>query len=106
MANKEIWHKDHKNQKIIIEKQWDNTPTLERVNQIKSSGVGDGKDYKFAGSIPIGLLKEVCNKLGVNWNDVEARKEVVKKMMLSGDLTSSGCGKVDSNARLQGWKKV
>ena len=86
MANKEIWHKDHKNQKIIIEKQWDNTPTLERVNQIKSSGVGDGKDYKFAGSIPIGLLKEVCDKLGVNWNDVEARKEVVKKMMLSGDF--------------------
>ena len=86
MANKEIWHKDHKNQKIIIEKQWDNTPTLERVNQIKKSGVGDGKDYKFAGSIPIGLLKEVCAKLGVNWNDVEARKEVVKKMMLSGDF--------------------
>ena len=86
MANKEIWHKDHKNQKIIIEKQWDNTPTLERVNQIKTSGVGDGKDYKFAGSIPIGLLKEVCDKLGVNWNDVEARKEVVKKMMLSGDF--------------------
>jgi len=86
MANKEIWHKDHKNQKIIIEKQWDNTPTLERVNQIKSSGVGDGKDYKFAGSIPIGLLKEVCDKLGVNWNDVEARKDVVKKMMLSGDF--------------------
>jgi len=86
MANKEIWHKDHKNQKIIIEKQWDNTPTLERVNHIKSSGVGDGKDYKFAGSIPIGLLKEVCDKLGVNWNDVEARKDVVKKMMLSGDF--------------------
>jgi len=86
MANKEIWHKDHKNQKIIIEKQWDNTPTLERVNQIKSSGVGNGKDYKFAGSIPIGLLKEVCDKLGVNWNDVEARKDVVKKMMLSGDF--------------------
>jgi len=86
MADREIWHKDHKNQKIIIEKQWDNTPTLERVNQMKASGVGDGKDYKFAGSIPIGLLKEVCDKLGVNWNDVEARKDVVKKMMLSGDF--------------------
>jgi len=86
MADREIWHKDYKNQKIIIEKQWDNTPTLERVNQMKASGVGDGKDYKFAGSIPIGLLKEVCDKLGVNWNDVEARKDVVKKMMLSGDF--------------------
>ena len=86
MADKEIWHKDYQNQRIIIEKQWDNNPHLDRVDKIRQTGLGDGKDYKFSGSIPVGLLKEVCNKLGVNWNDVEARKEVVKKMMLSGDF--------------------
>lgn len=86
MKTNEIWHKDHKNGKIIIEKQWDNMPAVERVNAIKQSGMGDGKDYKFAGSIPIGLLKEICDKLGVNWNDIDARKEVVKKMLLSGDF--------------------
>ena len=86
MKTKEIWHKDHKNGKIIIEKQWDNNPVLDRVEKIRQAGLGDGKDYKFAGSIPVGLLKSICDKLGVNWNDVEARKEVVKKMMLSGDF--------------------
>ena len=86
MKTKEIWHKDYKNDRIIIEKQWDNNPHLDRVDKIRQTGLGDGKDYKFAGSIPIGLLKQICDKLGVNWNDVEARKEVVKKMMLSGDF--------------------
>jgi len=86
MLKKEIWHKDHKNQKIIIEKQYDHQDAVDRVQRINALGLGDGKDYKFAGSIPIGLLKEVCDKLGVNWNDVEARKDVVKKMMLSGDF--------------------
>jgi len=53
---KEIWHKDYKNDRIIIEKQWDNNPHLDRVDKIRQSGLGDGKDYKFAGSITIGLL--------------------------------------------------
>jgi hypothetical protein len=86
MKTKELWHKDYKNEKIIIEKEWDVSPTIERMNQIKSAGLGDGKDYKLAGSIPIGLLKTICDKLGVNWNDVDARKDVVKKMLLSGDF--------------------
>jgi len=79
-------HIDEKNQKIHIESLYSNQPYLDRVAEINRLGLGKTGENRLAGSIPIHLLKEVCDKLGVRWDDVEARKDVVKRMLLSGDF--------------------
>lgn len=79
-------HIDETNQKIHVEKLYSNTPYLDRVAEINRQGLGQSGENRLAGSIPIHLLKQVCDKVGVRWDDVEARKEVVKKMLLSGDF--------------------
>ena len=79
-------HIDEKKQKIIVESVYSNQPYLDRVAEINKRGLGQTGENRLAGSIPIHLLKQVCDKLGVKWDDVEARKDVVKKMLLSGDF--------------------
>ena len=77
---------DETKQKIIVESSYSNQPYLDRVAEINKRGLGQSGESRLAGSIPIHLLKQVCDKLGVKWDDVEARKDVVKKMLLSGDF--------------------
>jgi len=79
-------HVDEKKQKIIVESVYSNQPYLDRVAEINKQGLGQTGESRLAGSIPIHLLKQVCDKLGVRWDDVDARKDVVKKMLLSGDF--------------------
>ena len=79
-------HVDEKKQKILVESVYSNQPYLDRVEEINKRGLGQTGESRLAGSIPIHLLKQVCDKLGVRWDDVEARKDVVKKMLLSGDF--------------------
>ena len=79
-------HIDEKNQKIVVENTYSNQPYLDRVAEINRLGLGKDGESRLAGSIPIHLLKQVCDKLGVKWDDVEARKDVVKRMLLSGDF--------------------
>ena len=79
-------HIDEKTQKIIVESTYSNQPYLDRVAEINRLGLGKSGENRLAGSIPIHLLKQVCDKLGVKWDDIEARKDVVKRMLLSGDF--------------------
>jgi hypothetical protein len=79
-------HIDEKSQKIHVESLYSNQPYLDRVAEIKKRGLGQDGESRLAGSIPIHLLRQVCDKLGVKWDDIEARKDVVKKMLLSGDF--------------------
>ena len=79
-------HIDEVNQKIIVENTYSNQPYLDRVAEINRQGLGKSGESRLVGSIPIHLLKEVCDKLGVKWDDVEARKDVVRRMLLSGDF--------------------
>ena len=79
-------HFNEEKQKIIVENTYDNQVYLDRVAEINRLGLGQTGENRLVGSLPIHLIKEVCNKLGVKWNDVEARKDIVKRMMLSGDF--------------------
>ena len=79
-------HVDENKQQIVVENIYSNQPYLDRVEEIRKRGLGQDGESRLAGSIPIHLLKEVCDKLGVKWDDIEARKDVVIKMLLSGDF--------------------
>jgi len=58
-------HIDEQNQKIHVESIHSNQPYLDRVAEIKKRGLGQDGENRLVGSIPIHLLKQVCDKLGV-----------------------------------------
>ena len=82
---------DHDNDKIVVKRTFDLNAELKRVQMINSSGIGQSGHNKLVGSIPINLIADWCKESGVKWSDVEARKDVVKKKILSGETYRSGC---------------
>ena len=83
---KETVHHDTKQGKIIVESTYDNNPALERVEQLNKAKVGLTGENRLVGSIPIHIIKMWCTEAGIKWSDIEARKEVVKRKILSGDF--------------------
>ena len=86
MKIKEQVHHDKKNDKIIVESTYDNNPALERVEQLNNAKVGLTGENRLVGSIPIHIIKMWCTEAGIKWSDIEARKQVVKRKILSGDF--------------------
>ena len=86
MKIKEQVHHDTKNDKIIVESTHDNNPALIRAEQLREAKVGITGDNKLVGTIPIHIIKMWCDEAGVKWGDNEARKEIVKKKILSGEF--------------------
>jgi hypothetical protein len=79
-------HIDYKNDKIIVEKIHTANPALQRAEQLRSQKIDGLGESKLVGTIPIFLMKQWCDEMGINWNDTEARREVVKKKILSGEF--------------------
>jgi hypothetical protein len=79
-------HLDTKDDKIIIESTYSNQPYIEQVKNINKQGLGTTGENKLIGRIPVHLIKEWCNEAGVKWGDLDARKEVMKRKILSGDF--------------------
>ena len=86
MKIREQVHHDKKNDKIIVESTHDNNPALVRAEQLREAKVGITGDNKLVGTIPIHIIKMWCDEAGVKWGDNEARKEIVKKKILSGEF--------------------
>jgi len=38
------------------------------------------------GTIPIHIVKMWCDEAGIKWSDTQAKKEIIRKKMLSGDF--------------------
>ena len=86
MKIKEQVHQDNKNGKIIIQSTYDNNPALERAEQLRQAKVGLTGHNKLVGTIPIHIVKTWCTEAGIKWSDNEAKKEIIRKKMLSGDF--------------------
>ena len=86
MKIKEQVHFDNTNGKIIVESTHENQSYLDRVEEIRKSGLGQTGENRFVGSIPMHVLQEWCKEAGIKWSDTNARKEIVRKKMLSGDF--------------------
>ena len=86
MKIKEQVHHDNKTGKIIVESTYDNNPALERVDQLNRQKVGLTGESRLVGSIPVHIIKMWCDEAGIKWGDNEARKEVVRKKILSGEF--------------------
>ena len=86
MKIKEQVHHDNKNDKIIVESTYDNNPALERAEQLRKAKVGITGHNKLVGTIPVHIIKTWCTEAGIKWSDNEAKKEIIRKKILSGDF--------------------
>lgn len=79
-------HYDESDNKIVIQKTHDVNPELHRAEMLRNAGAGQKGEHRLVGSIPLNLIAEWCKEAGVKWNDAEARAEVVKRKILSGEF--------------------
>ena len=86
MKIKEQVHHDTKNGKIIVQSTYDNNPTLERAEQLRKAKVGINGENKLVGTIPIHIVKMWCDEAGIKWGDTQAKKEIIRKKILSGEF--------------------
>ena len=80
-----IWH-DPTQDKLIVQKIHDLNPELQRAEMLRKAGCGQTGESRLVGTIPLTLISEWCKEAGIQWDDIEARKEVVKRKILSGEF--------------------
>jgi len=86
MQIKEQVHFDKKENKIIVEKTYDNQGVLDRANDLRQGKHGMTGENRLVGTIPMHVITQWCKDAGIKWDDLEARKEIVRKKILSGDF--------------------
>ena len=73
--------------KFVVQEQHDFTPYLDQARLLRSSGDGRAGESRHVARLPVALIREWCKEAGVAWDDVHARKEVVRKKLMDGDHT-------------------
>ena len=77
---------DHSDNRVVIKKTHDVNPEMHRAQMLKDAGAGQSGEHRLVGSIPLNLIADWCKEAGVKWDDVQARQEVVKRKILSGEF--------------------
>tara|TARA_R110000824_G_scaffold198332_1_gene382306 strand:- start:202 stop:492 length:291 start_codon:yes stop_codon:yes gene_type:complete len=86
MKTKEQVRYNRKEDTIEVVRTFDNQPSLNRAEDLRKAKIGMTGDNRLVGSIPLNIMAQWCKEAGVKWDDIEARKEVVKKNILSGEF--------------------
>jgi hypothetical protein len=71
---------------ITVANTYDVSPILEKAKQLRDAGATDFGESKVAGVIPMFVVSEWMKEAGVRMDDNEARKEIIRKKMLSGEF--------------------
>lgn len=71
---------------VVVQKTHDMTPEMHRAQMLREAGKGQKGESRLVGTIPLNLIAEWCKEAGVKWDDIEARKQIVKRKILSGDF--------------------
>ena len=77
---------DHTEDKVVVQKTHDVNPEMHRAQMLREAGAGQKGENRLVGTIPLNLIADWCKEAGVKWNDTQARQEVVKRKILSGDF--------------------
>ena len=78
------YHKD--GEKFTIQRQYDVNPILQQNKIIRDSGAGVTGENRLVGRIPMFMVTEWMKEAGVALDDNDARKDIIRKKMLSGDF--------------------
>jgi ABC-type glycerol-3-phosphate transport system substrate-binding protein len=71
---------------FTVQKQYDNTPYLERTQFLRSMGAGKLPDSWCVGSIPMHLLAQWMKEENVDWTDTEGRKKLIMRKLNDPDF--------------------
>lgn len=71
---------------VVIQKTHDVTPEMHRAQMLRDAGKGQKGESRLVGTIPLNLIADWCKEAGVKWDDTQARQEVVKRKILSGEF--------------------
>jgi hypothetical protein len=85
VKTKERFHNNHDGT-FVVEKQFDNTPYLERTQFLRSMGAGKLPDSWCVGSIPMHLLAQWMKEENVDWTDTEGRKKLIMRKLNDPDF--------------------
>jgi hypothetical protein len=77
---------DHNEDKVVVQREYDVQPLLERQKMLQNAGAENFGESKYVGSVPTHLVEQWCKEAGLQPHDTEARKEVLRKKLLSGDF--------------------
>lgn len=77
---------DHDTKKFIHKKthDWSHAVKYAKANKELSGGVLG--ENRLVGTVPRSLVMEWLKEAGVKWDDHQARADVIKKKMLSGEF--------------------
>ena len=85
MKVKEKFH-DNPDGTFVVEKQFDNTPYLERTAKLRSMGAGKLPESWCVGSIPMHLLAQWMKEERIAWDDIEGRKKLIMRKLNDPDF--------------------
>ena len=71
---------------IIVQKTYDNDVHIEKARMLREAGVGQTGESRLVSTIPMHIVAEWMKEAGLSWDDNEAKKDVIKRKMLSGDF--------------------
>jgi len=71
---------------MTLKNEYDLSPVLEKAKYLRDAGLTDFGESKVAGVLPMAVVSEWMKEAGVRMDDNEARKEIIRKKMLSGEF--------------------
>ena len=74
--------------RLVVKRTVDANGMLKDAEYSRENSANDfGSDYKHIGDINIVLVHEWLKEAGVEWTDMHAVQEVIKKKLLSGEFS-------------------
>lgn len=77
---------DHGTDRVVVKKTHDFSDSIKRAQIAREQGIGVTGDNRYVGTVDLDMVAQWCKEAGVSWDDVEARKDVVKRKLLSGEF--------------------
>jgi len=71
---------------ITIKRSTDLTSDLNRAKLLRETGAGITGEHRLIGSIPMAIINDWLKEAGVDHSDHDARQQVIKRKILSGDF--------------------
>lgn len=77
---------DHDSGKIIHKKTHDFTHAIKYAKANKDINSGKLGESRLVGTLPVDLVAMWLKEAGISWDDHEAKADLIKKKMLSGEF--------------------
>ena len=78
---------DFEHDHMVIKQRHDVSQSLRDAQVAKDAGIGMSGENRLVGFVDGAVLGAWLKEAGVAWSDTEAAKEVVKKKMMSGEVS-------------------